>query len=140
MNNEAMMKRQNDTIPTPVKLSALWAATMFCYVYGDYFGLYVDGKIEAVSQGSMGPLGPATPGVLVAVSLMMAIPACMVALSVLLPPTVSRWSNIILGIAYTGIMALTIQGSQPFYFTLAIIEMILTFSIAVVAWTWPRAK
>ncbi len=133
------MQRQNSPIPTPIKLSAMWAATMFCYVYGDYFGLYVDGKLEAVAQGNIGPLGPASPGVLVAVSLMMAIPGCMVALSLLLPPGTSRWSNIILGIVYTGIMVLTIQGSPPFYFTLAIIEMILTLSITVVAWTWPRA-
>jgi hypothetical protein len=28
-----------------LKLSSLWAALMFCYLYGDYFGLYVPGKL-----------------------------------------------------------------------------------------------
>ena len=38
--------------PTPLKLSALWASLMFCYVYGDYLGLYVPGKLaEVPSQG-----------------------------------------------------------------------------------------
>lgn len=31
--------------PAKVKLAALWASTMFCYIYGDYFGLYVTGTL-----------------------------------------------------------------------------------------------
>jgi hypothetical protein len=27
-----------------VKISALWASLMFCYIYGDYFGLYPCGE------------------------------------------------------------------------------------------------
>jgi hypothetical protein len=26
-----------------IKISALWASVMFCYIYGDYFGLYKPG-------------------------------------------------------------------------------------------------
>ena len=36
--------------PTKVKLAALWASTMFCYVYGDYFGLYLPGKLAAKQE------------------------------------------------------------------------------------------
>lgn len=32
--------------PTKVKLAALWASTMFCYIYCDYFGLYVAGTVN----------------------------------------------------------------------------------------------
>ena len=44
-------------IPTKLKLSALWASTMFCYLYCDYFELYTPGKLERMLQGDMGPLG-----------------------------------------------------------------------------------
>ena len=42
----------NVTIPVRAKLSALWAALMFCYVYGDYFGLYVPGKLSGMIRRS----------------------------------------------------------------------------------------
>jgi hypothetical protein len=55
-------------INVKIKLSALWAAVMFCYVYGDYFGLYTPGTVQQMSAGKMGPLGAATQGVLVSTS------------------------------------------------------------------------
>ena len=42
--------------PTEVRLAALWASTMFCYIYGDYFGLFVGGAIKQIGEGIMGPL------------------------------------------------------------------------------------
>lgn len=131
------MKRfQDSPVPTRLKLSALWTATMFCYVYGDYFGLYVPNKLASVAQGSMGPLGPATPGILVAVSMMMAVPSLLIASTLLIPAVVCRWSNITFGVLYTAIIAISMPGAQPFYITLAIIEMLLTASIVLVARAW----
>lgn len=124
--------------PAKVKLAALWASTMFCYIYGDYFGLYVAGTLADMNHGSMGPLGHATPGVLTSVSLMMAIPSLMVALSLLLPASICRWACIVLGLCYTAIMAVSLPGSEPFYMMLAAIEMALTLAITVVAIRWPR--
>ena len=124
--------------PTKVKLAALWASTMFCYVYGDYFGLYIPGTLADMNRGEIGPLGHATPGILVGVSLMMAIPSLMVALSLLLPARLCRWTCVILGIAYTGIMAVTLPGSEPFYKTLGVIEIALTLAITIIAFRWPR--
>ena len=63
------------------KLSALWASVMLCYVYGDFFGLFSPGKLMRMNAGEFGPLGQATPAVLVGVSVMMAIPALMIFLS-----------------------------------------------------------
>ena len=34
-------------VPTRYKLSAMWASVMFCYIYADYFGLYVPGSSAA---------------------------------------------------------------------------------------------
>lgn len=131
------MKRfQDSPVPTRLKLSGLWTATMFCYVYGDYFGLYVPNKLASVAQGSMGPLGPATPGILVAVSMMMAVPSLLIAATLLVPAVLCRWSNITFGVLYTAIIAISMPGAKPFYITLAIIEMLLTASIVLVAWAW----
>lgn len=124
--------------PTKVKLAALWASTMFCYAYGDYFGLYVTGTLADMNRGIMGPLGHATPGVLVDVSLMMAVPSLMVALSLLLPARLCKWACVILGIAYTGIMVISLPGSEPFYKVLGVIEIALTLAIAVIAFRWPH--
>jgi hypothetical protein len=125
--------------PAKLKLSALWAACMFCYVYGDYFGLYRPGRVEAMNQGRMGPLGEVSPGMLVGVSAMMAIPSLMIFLSLTLPPAVGRWLNVALGLAYTAIMLLTMKGAAPFYLFLGVIECVLTLGIVWVALRWPRA-
>lgn len=124
--------------PAKLKLAALWASTMFCYIYGDYFGLYVAGTLADMNHGSMGPLGQATSDVLTGVSLMMAIPSLMVALSLLLPASICRWACIVLGLFYTAIMAVSLPGSELFYKVLAAIEMTLTLAITVIAIRWPR--
>ena len=124
--------------PTRLKLAALWTATMFLYAYGDYFGLYVAGTLADMNRGIMGPLGPTTPGMLVLLSIMMAIPSVMVFLSLIIPPASCRWINVVFGIAYTGIMAISLPGSALFYTVLAIMEMALTMTIAVMAWRWPK--
>jgi hypothetical protein len=111
---------------------------MLCYVYGDFFGLFRPGRVMAMNAGIIGPLGPATPTVLVSVSLMMAIPSLMIALSLFLPAALNRWANIVLGLIYTAIMLLTMRGAQPFYVVLGSIEVALTLAIVVCAWRWPR--
>lgn len=132
------MKTLKDTpFPTRLKLSALWTATMFCYVYGDNFGLYVPNKLASVAQGRIGLLGEATSGTFVAVSLLMAVPSLLIASSLLVPAAISRWSNLLFGVLYTAIIAISMPGARPFYITLAIIEMLLTASIVLIAWAWP---
>jgi hypothetical protein len=38
-------------LPVKLKLSLLWAALMFFYLYGDYFGLYVPGQLQGMLSG-----------------------------------------------------------------------------------------
>ncbi len=129
---------QFSSTPTPLKLAALWASLMFCYIYGDYFFLYVPGKLGKVAAGQMG-FGDLTPMKLAAVAIMMAIPSVMIALSLLLRPIVSRALNLIFGAVYAAIMLLTMSGgAPPFYLVLGTIEVLLTFAIMAYAWTWPR--
>jgi hypothetical protein len=132
------MRLKQYSAPIEVRLAALWASATFCYVYGDYIGLYGAGKLAEMGRGMIGPLGPATPGVLLGVAVMMAVPGLMVALSLLLPARACRWASIILGIAYSGIVAATVPGAPPFYIMLSVIEIGLTLAIAVTALHWPR--
>ena len=127
-------------IPVKLKLSALWASVMFCYVYGDYFELYEPGKLREMLEGKMMPLGPVTQGMLLGTSILMAIPAVMVFLSLALRPTPNRWANIILGAIYTLIMVMTMPGAWAFYIFLGVVEVALTALIVWYAWNWPRQE
>ena len=121
-----------------VKLSALWASVVLCYIYGDYFGLYMPGKLQGMIDGRMGPLGQTTQGVLVGTSILMAIPSVMVFLSLVLKPGLSRWLNIVSGTIFTIIMVITMPGAWMFYIVLGVIEVALTVLIVWYAWKWPR--
>lgn len=126
-------------LPTPLRLSALWVSVTLCYLYGDYFGLYVPGKVQRMLDGQMGPLGAVTQRVLLGTAIMMAIPALMVVLSLVLTPRVSRWLNLVAGVVFTTIMLLTMPGAWRFYQFLGVIEVVLTLAIMWTAWRWPRS-
>ncbi|MET0504934.1 MAG: DUF6326 family protein [Luteibacter sp.] len=135
-----MRTLEDPKVGVRVKLAGLWASLMFCYVYGDFFGLFVPGRLRDMIAGNFGPLGPTTQGVLIGVSLLMAVPAVMIFGSLALPATLCRWANALLGIAYTAIMLLTMQGALPFYLVLGVIEVLLSAAIGVYAWRWPRLR
>ena len=127
-------------IHVKMKISALWVSVMFCYIYGDYFGLYQPGELRGMLEGKMGPFGPTTQGILLGTSLMMAIPSVMVFLSLALKPNLNRLVNIILGVIYTVIMLITMPGSWAFYIFLGIVEVVLTALIVWYAWNWPKQE
>ena len=141
--NKTMSQLSDLKIHTKLRLSALWASTMFCYIYCDYFELYTPGKLESMLQGNIGPpggpLGSVTQGVLMGTSILMAIPSLMVFLSIALPPRANRILNIIVGIFFTLLMALmTYAVDWYFYKFFAAIETTLTALVVWYAWNWPR--
>lgn len=133
-----MSNLQDTPINIKIKLSALWAATTFCYLYGDYFELYVPGKLSGMLDGKMGPLGSVTQNILLGTSVMLAIPSVMVFLCLVLKPSISRWLNIFLGLFFTAIMLLVIRGAWNFYIFLGLVEVALTSMIVWYAWKWPK--
>ena len=124
-------------VPTKIKLAALWASVMFCYIYADYFGLFSPGQLAAMNQGLIAPLGRSTDGVMIFVSAMMAVPSLMIFLSVALPARPNRALNIVCGALYTGIIGLTMWSGAHFIFY-GVIEIALTSLVVFYAWTWPR--
>ena len=121
------------------KLSALWTTVMFCYIYGDYFSLYVPGQIEALMNGKTLLVSPLK---LLAASILMSIPPLMIFLSLTLKPNVNRLSNVIFGTIYSIIMMLialdSIEPWWTFMVFLAIVEIFTTSLIVWFAWKWPK--
>jgi len=130
---------ENPKINIKIKLSLLWTSLMFLYIYGDYFELYAPNKVEKLMNGT-GILD--SPVKLFLASLMLAIPALMIALNILLKPEINRWLNIIFGILLTVVVILVGSSSlyawYSFYVFYAILEGIITLSIVWFAWNWPK--
>ena len=130
----------DDTVvPVRIKLSLLWVSVMLCYIYCDYFELYIPGKLQSMLEGRMGPLGAVTQSMLLGTAVLMAIPSLMVFLSIALPPTLSRLANIVLGILYSIIMLFVVlYPSWVFYRFFGVLEIALTLLVVWYAWTWPK--
>jgi uncharacterized protein DUF6326 len=126
-------------VPVRMKLSLLWVSVMLCYIYCDYFELYLPGKLQSMLEGRMGPLGVVTQSVLLGTAVLMAIPSLMVFLSVALPPSLSRLANIVFGIMYSIIMlGVVLYPTWVFYRFFGVLEIALTLLVVWYAWTWPK--
>ncbi|MCC7246355.1 MAG: hypothetical protein IT269_11800 [Saprospiraceae bacterium] len=128
-------------INTKILLSSLWASVTLCYLYGDYFELYVPQKTSGLVSGQNLLDSPAK---LMSAAVLLAIPSVMVALSIILKPRVNRVLNIIFGTMFTAIMVLIAVTSftpwKAFYVFLALLESVLTSLIVWYAWKWPRQR
>lgn len=124
-------------IPVRVKLSALWAALTFCYLYGDYFGLYKPGKLQRMIEGA-GPMGPSDQPSLLVVALLLAMPGLMVLLSLTLPARLVRMPCIGPGLLFALFVAITMPGAWWSYLAYSGIEIVLCAIIVRMAWQWPR--
>ncbi len=130
---------ENPKVNIKIKLAALWTSVLFCYIYGDYFELYAPGKIDSLVTGENTLDSPTK---LLIASIVLAIPAIMIALSVILNPKINRILNIIFGIVFTLIMMLIAINSltawYSFYVFLAVLESLITILIIWYAWKWPK--
>ncbi len=120
-----------------LRLAALWTAVMFCYVYGDFIGLFKTGKLAGMLAGRT-PLGPTTQGVLLGEAIFMSLPSAMTFLSLVLSAGLNRWANIVLAGVFTLAMIATMPGAWSFYIYLGCVEVVLTAVIIWQAWSWPR--
>jgi len=124
-------------LPTGLAISLLWASLMGLYIYNDYFSLYLPGTLEQMAEHRLA-FGPATPLALLAVAILLAVPALMIYLSAALPRAISRWLNVILGVVYTVVEALTFVGSPLFYKVVVALEIAVTLGIVTYALRWRR--
>ncbi len=124
-----------------IKLSALWTSVMFCYIYGDYFELYVPQKVQELLKGQ-NMLD--TPIKLFIVTFILTVPALMIFLSLMLSAKLTKWLNIGIGIFFTIFTFLigisSISEWRMFYVFLSILESIITLIIIWQAWTWKKSN
>lgn len=124
-----------------IQLAFLWTAVMFCYVYGDYFALYIPGHAEKLVNGDTLLNSPMK---LFAASVLMAVPPLVIIASVMARAKLVRVLNIVFGIVYTGIMLLIAISYWPVpaeasaYVFYALLESVITLVIVRSAWRWQR--
>ena len=125
-------------INVKLKISALWIAVMFCYVYGDYIQIYVPGilaKAMAVNATTE------TQFEFFAVALLMAMPSVMIFFTLVVKPKINRWLNIILSTLYIIILIATnLTETWAFYLFLTAIEVFISVAIVWYAWKWPTIE
>jgi hypothetical protein len=123
-----------------LKISALWIAMLFLFAYGDIFGFFNPGQIEEVISGEISGI-EITEVFLLAVSVYIAIASVMIFLSLVLRPTASRWTNIVLAALYiVSIVASATGETAGYYLFLSVAEIALLLLIVRYAWTWPRQE
>ena len=132
---------ENPKVNIKIKLASLWASVTFCYLYGDYFELYTPDKVNSLISGDNILSSPTT---LLIASIILAIPSIMVALSIFLKPKINRILNIVFGTIFTIMMIfIGIMSTNEwylFYAFLAFLESLITASIVLYAWKWPKEK
>ena len=132
---------ENPKVNIKIKLAALWTSVLFCYIYGDYFQLYVPDKVNSLISGENNLDSPTK---LLIASIVLAIPSVMIALSIILKPKINRILNIVFGTLFTLMMVLIAINSltewYSFYVFLAILESLITFLIVWFAFKWPRKQ
>jgi hypothetical protein len=122
-----------------VKLSTLWIFAMLNYIYADVTSLMDPKALKQVLTGYVGSL-QITDGFLLGAAILMETAIAMVLLCRILPYSVNRWANIIVGILHTAaVLASMLLGSTPaaYYIFFAVIEICCTLFIVGYAWLWP---
>ena len=144
MNSEKKMATilEDPKINIKIKLSGLWVANMFLFIYVDYFGLYIPGVMEKIIEGEVAHTGIQVSQVflLAGITLMM-IPSLMIFLSLTLPAKANRWTNIIVGILQIVVLVSALIGeSWAYYIFATIVEVVLLLLIVWYAWKWPKQE
>lgn len=125
-------------VDAKIKLSALWAAVMFLYLYVDVFMYFKPGVLADAMAGKVWAF-QVSQGFLLAVIVLMTIPSLMVFLSVALKASLNRWVNLIVGVLYIVItLGMAVGESYVFYIFGSIVEAALLFLIVFYAWMWPK--
>ena len=137
MHTNAETTRPEETkITVRLKLSALWAAMMFLYVYGDIYSLFRPGVMEEMMAGRMGPF-PVTQASLMSAAVLVIIPAVMVFLSLVLQSKAARWTSIVLGVLYALVNVSNLIGETwAYYIVIGVVELAVTLLIVGYAWKW----
>jgi len=117
----------------------MWGSLIALFIYGDYFELYVPGKVESLLNVT-GMLD--SPIDLLLAAVLLSAPALMIALTFILGANAAR--TLTLAVASFLLVVVTLVGVtsvsawHTFYVMYAFLEVCVLLSIATLAWRWPR--
>ena len=123
-------------VPLRIKLAALWAALMSCYIYGDYFELFQPGQLTKMISGHT-DIGLVSQDVLLVFAILLSLPALMIFLSLVLPRALCRWVSILLALFQVLFNSFAMQGSWHFYIYMMVMDIFLCLTIIWYAARWP---
>jgi len=132
---------QDFQINVKLKISALWVAIMFCYIYADFIQLHVPGILNETWVDSVQPSNTNIQLEFFAIALLMAIPSVMVFFTLVLRPIVNRWLNIIISILYIALLiSINLEETWAYYLFFTAIEIMISIAIILYAWKWPKTE
>jgi hypothetical protein len=124
-----------------IKLAALWIVVMFFFLYADILSIFHPGAIDEILSGLIVGI-PIDQVSMLSATILMAIPSIMVFLSLTLNAKANRWTNIVVGIAYTflGVSEIIEQTADPWAYRILMPLLRVVFSALIVwlAWKWPE--
>lgn len=126
--------------PVPVrwKLSALWTAVMFLYVYVDILFFYKPGTIDDILVGRVWEFD-ITPGWALGALILMTIPILMVVVSLMASAHLARWANLVVGSVFVVVsIGNVIDETWAFIWFGAAVETALLALVVRHAWSWSR--
>ena len=140
-NKKTRSLLEDVNVNVKIKLSALWVALMFFYIYRDILGFMEPGYLKQFMAGEIEGI-QITQTLLLGSAIIQAIPSVMVFLSLTLKAKANCWANIILGIVYIAVLvAFSTMGEiSILYLFYASVEGVLLVLIIWHAWKWPKQE
>jgi len=124
-------------VPVRLRLSALWVAVMFLYVYVDLFSFYKPGTIDDILIGRVWEFDISQGWAVGALGLM-TVPILMSFLSLTMPAGLTRRINLVVASLYVLVSVFNVVGETwSFIWVGAAVEIALLLMIVRYAWTWP---
>lgn len=120
-----------------IKISALWTAMLFVFVYVDIFSLYRPDVRASIEAGEIGGFA-IDRSFLLATTLYVVIPSLMVFGALVLRPRIGRIANIGLGVVYALTIVAGAIGEWSYYLLGSALEIAALAGVIYYAWTWPR--
>ena len=119
-------------------LAGLWIVLMILFLYADVFSLYRTGQIEKMISGYMGPFIVSQNSLLLS-SILMAIPALMIIISLTIKSNINRYINIVVGFLYILVEIGNMIGETWIYYLFyGALELAITIIIIINSIKWPK--
>lgn len=136
LKENEMISKGTLNFRTKITLASIWTSFMIFYLYADVLSFYKPGVLNHIIEGFMGPLQANQSNLLMA-SLLMAIPALMIPLSIVLKDRVSRITNIVISTLYIFVNIGNLVGETwIYYIAYGVIEIILNITMIFIAFRW----